>query len=435
LVKTSIPPKLSFQKLLTESTHFTIHKNYVMKKMCLFLLLVFVISTSYAPPPDKDYTSILINGVACGPHGDAKTTGREYQSNVFKNRFDFPKANEIDGSIDLGKIEKAKEGENGFSPQKAVNVEGYVYDVKVGGTETCNCHAGDPLLKDTHIELIVDPDKDGQEKRVIVEVTPRIRQMMEEQGIDWSTENLKKTMKHQYVRIQGWLFYDVSHDKENFADDPDDNVGRKNWRATSWEVHPVTAIEVEGDDVPESATGTMSNISDDEDNSGFVPGSGKPLVKAMSTTVSKNSNGKNMNTNQTPGDMLILIALGAILGMVGQGIRVLVGLKKMQDVASSTGQSKDELYQVSRVIMSFVIACAIGAIAGIIAALSKIDTVLDKSVLIAFIGAGYAGTDFIEGFLRKEGSVITGGKTPDQQEGVPVKPVTPAPKEKGNSPV
>jgi hypothetical protein len=149
-----------------------------------------------------------------------------------------------------------------------------------------------------------------------------------------------------------------------------------------------------------------------------------------------NSNQKNMNTHQSPTDMLVLIILGAILGMVGQGLRVLVGLKKMQDVASTTGKTNDQLYQVSRVIMSLMIACAIGAVAGVIAAMSKLDANIDKSVLVAFITAGYAGTDFIEGFLRKEGAEITKNTKPaEEPDAIPVKEVVPPPKEKGSSPV
>lgn len=403
-----------------------------MKKLSLLLAFVFFVGVSYTPPPD-DYTSILINGEACGPHGNARESGREYQSNVFKNRFDFPRANDFDASIDLDKMAAATEDEQGFSPEKAVEIEGYVVAVKPGGVETCNCKTKDPLLRDTHIELITDPADDGKEKRVIVEVTPRIRQILEEQGVDWSTENLKQTLKNQFIRVQGWLFYDVSHDKENFADDPDNTIGRDNWRASSWEVHPVTSIEVLTDELPVSSFASTGYRDEGEEGS-YTPGSGAPLVKAIYTS---NAKQKDMNTTQSPTDMLILIVLGAILGMVGQGIRVIVGLKKMQDAAASAGKTNDEVYQGNRVMMSLLIACAIGAIAGIIAALSKVGATIDKSVLVAFITAGYAGTDFIEGFLRKEGAGITRTPPPTPGEGpaVPVKPVAPAPPEKGNSPV
>jgi hypothetical protein len=142
----------------------------------------------------------------------------------------------------------------------------------------------------------------------------------------------------------------------------------------------------------------------EEDDNETGPSPVTPLAKSATTT---NSNEKKMNTNQTPTDLLVLIILGAILGMVGQGLRIVVGLKKMRDFADTNNVSTNDLYQASRVIMSLLIACAIGAIAGVTAAVTKMDATIDKSVLFAFITAGYAGTDFIEGFIRKEGAAIT----------------------------
>ena len=54
---------------------------------------------------------------------------------------------------------------------------GYVCDVKIGGIESCNCHAKNKSDRDTHIVLALNP-MDGSTKRVIVEVTPRWRAMM-----------------------------------------------------------------------------------------------------------------------------------------------------------------------------------------------------------------------------------------------------------------
>ena len=378
-----------------------------MKKLPLLLMVILLFTTSYAPPPD-DLTDILIDGKKCGPHGSAKEGTKEHKSNVFKNRFDFPESADIDGSIDLEKISKAKENQPGFDNSKAVDIEGYVVEVKPGGKETCNCKTTKVGFKDTHIEIVVNPNKKDATKRVIVEVTPRIRRIMQDQGIDWSTSNLKQSFKNKFVKIQGWLFYDVSHDKENYADDPDDDIGRSNWRATSWEIHPVTYIDVLPDDDNDDMDITFASGEMDEGEDEPGPTPMQPLVKSASTT--SNSNENKMNTNQTPTDLLVLIVLGAILGMVGQGLRVVVGLKKMRDLADASSASTNDLYQASRVIMSLLIACAIGAIAGVIAAVTKMDTHIDKSVLIAFITAGYAGTDFIEGFIRKEGASITKAK-------------------------
>lgn len=92
-------------------------------------------------------------------------------------------------------------------------------------------------------------------------------------------------------------------------------------------------------------------------------------------------------------EQLAIVALGGILGAAGQGVRVIIGLKKLND-------SQDVL-NYSRLLFSLFISFVIGGIAGVLAALNSIEAVLDKTTAIAFLAAGYAGTDFIEGFMRR----------------------------------
>ena len=43
----------------------------------------------------------------------------------------------------------------------------------------------------------------------------------------------------------------MEHEGAAFANDPNDEVGKLNWRATCWEIHPVTGIKLldNGDDM------------------------------------------------------------------------------------------------------------------------------------------------------------------------------------------
>ena len=77
---------------------------------------------------------------------------------------------------------------------------------------------------------------------MIVEVTPRWRRAMREAGVDWSTAGLRAALLGRRVRVRGWLFYDGHHADESARHDPGDRRGGANWRATAWEVHPVTAM-------------------------------------------------------------------------------------------------------------------------------------------------------------------------------------------------
>jgi hypothetical protein len=67
---------------------------------------------------------------------------------------------------------------------------------------------------------------------------------MAEQGLNWSSESLSGMIKGVKIQVSGWLFYDSEHEDASFSNDPDDNIGRENWRATCWEIHPVTGITI-----------------------------------------------------------------------------------------------------------------------------------------------------------------------------------------------
>jgi hypothetical protein len=101
---------------------------------------------------------------------------------------------------------------------------------------------------------------------------------------------------------------------------------------------------------------------------------------------------------------LEIVALGIIFGALGQGARAIVGIKKLNDYADDTNPSST-LIDGMRLLISF----GIGGVAGAFAAVTLI-TDLTKTVpleqLFAIAAAGYAGTDFIEGFISR----ISGGQ-------------------------
>lgn len=176
----------------------------------------------------------------CGMEGDAKSE-KVRELNDLKNRYNFPKAGDFDYSITLAAILQPGYDVGRFSAYKAAQISGYVYDVKVGGVETCNCHEEDKEYRDTHIELVIGPDSSGATQRVIVEVTPRIREVMKDKGIDWSTEGLRNKIMHHWIKVQGWMLFDAEHERQAENTNPGNP---KNWRASCWELHPVTNIEI-----------------------------------------------------------------------------------------------------------------------------------------------------------------------------------------------
>ncbi|HZJ76236.1 MAG TPA: hypothetical protein VFC70_00880 [Oscillospiraceae bacterium] len=94
-------------------------------------------------------------------------------------------------------------------------------------------------------------------------------------------------------------------------------------------------------------------------------------------------------------EIVLFIILGIILGMVGQGARAVVGIKKRYDKVS---ESREDWFDAKLLMISLMI----GGIAGALGAIALLDRrVVDRQTLLTLITIGYAGTDFIEGFMRK----------------------------------
>jgi hypothetical protein len=141
-----------------------------------------------------------------------------------------------------------------FAPSKQVSVTGYVATVEPGGMpETCNCKRTD--LRDVHINIVADPSEAGdQTKYVVVEFTPRWEKKFHFD--DSNYEAMRKAVEDQiggkWVKFEGWMMYDFIHANASQSTSPGNPVCPKdgkqhsgcNWRATPWEVHPVTAYTV-----------------------------------------------------------------------------------------------------------------------------------------------------------------------------------------------
>ena len=176
----------------------------------------------------------------CPPEGDAKSI-KVQQLNTLKNRTQIVDEASIDHAVTLAKILEPGDDSQRFNTNQAVEITGYVAEVKSGGPETCNCKADDEDDEDTHIELVENAMHFTRNQKVIIEVTPRMRKLMAAKGIDWSTETLRYKYLGRRVKVQGWLLFDFEHERSAENTNPGNP---RNWRATSWEVHPITSIEV-----------------------------------------------------------------------------------------------------------------------------------------------------------------------------------------------
>ena len=176
----------------------------------------------------------------CGIEGDARSLGVRALDRL-KNRYTAPSAKDMDSAITLEAIPAPGNDISRWKVKEGAEIIGYVSDVKRGGVEATNCHARDDADRDTHIELVLDPMHSGTSLPMIVEVTPRWRYLMNQRGVDWSTRALRDRFLGRWVKVRGWMLFDTEHQRESENTAP----GRPgNWRATAWEIHPVTWIEV-----------------------------------------------------------------------------------------------------------------------------------------------------------------------------------------------
>ncbi|HEY2296063.1 MAG TPA: hypothetical protein VGM86_35640 [Thermoanaerobaculia bacterium] len=147
----------------------------------------------------------------------------------------------------------------GLGEGSVAGTVGYLYYAQKGGTsESSNCQLSGTDNIDFHLGIGFDPalaaklaakqpltesEKSTEKKEsIIVEMTPHWRARFKP---DWSLDLLKPAIGHQ-VRVIGQLLIDNEHY------DTKDNCAIKGanqetcWRASVWELHPVTGFQVCG---------------------------------------------------------------------------------------------------------------------------------------------------------------------------------------------
>ena len=187
------------------------------------------IKTTTGPP--EEYRGCSLEGAASSASFRA--------ANVKKNRITAPTPADIDGQVTLAAMLQTGNDEQRWSDTRGASIVAWVYDVKPGGAETVNCGESEQQYKDSHIEVVASASTTGKTRRVIVEVTPRWREFLHDQGEDWTSSTLATRLEHHWVRFTGWLFWDFPHKDEARNTNPG---GANVWRATAWEIHPVTSI-------------------------------------------------------------------------------------------------------------------------------------------------------------------------------------------------
>ncbi len=154
---------------------------------------------------------------------------------ALKNRTRQPAESDFEQRVTLEAVLARGDDRARWSDERAAALEGYVVAVQPGAIEFANCLSFTD--RDTHVDIALVPDAPPTE-RVVLEVTPPMREWARQRGLDWSLSALRALVGHR-ARFEGWLLWDVEHVDESENTNP---AQSGNWRRTAWELHPVTAM-------------------------------------------------------------------------------------------------------------------------------------------------------------------------------------------------
>lgn len=177
----------------------------------------------------------LVLALNC-PSAGIALTRRARDLHRLKNRTGLPQAGDFDTRVTLDALLQPGDDTERWSTNRAARVQGLVLDVAYARPEATNCFS--PCRRDIHI--VISNRKDApKSEQIIVEVTPNLGDWAASQGIDWSEQTLAAQLVGHWCEFEGWLYFDVGHAQEAENTTPHDPG---NWRATAWELHPVTKI-------------------------------------------------------------------------------------------------------------------------------------------------------------------------------------------------
>jgi hypothetical protein len=179
----------------------------------------------------------LVLALNC-PSAGIALTSRAASLHRLKNRTAFPQPADFDSRVTLDALLQPGNDSNRWSNDRAARIQGQVIDVAYARPEATNCF--NPCGRDIHI-LVAKHKDAGKSEQVVLEVTPKLRAWAATQGVDWSEETLHAQLVGHWVEFEGWLYFDVGHNEESVNINPGN---RENWRATAWEIHPITRLTV-----------------------------------------------------------------------------------------------------------------------------------------------------------------------------------------------
>jgi len=197
--------------------------------------------------------ALLAQGAAtgdCPPGGDA-TKASLKQWNEATARLDDVSDDDVDDTVTMEALEEPGDDRLRWQDGEGVEITAFVIAVRDGGAASSNCHSARSADHDTILELVPTQDMIDRAHRIHAVVTPRWRRAVAADRVDWSTGALRAHYLQRWVIVRGWLLFDspaaaISLHTAGL-------LGPDLARASAWEIHPVTSLELQEDVLDQQA--------------------------------------------------------------------------------------------------------------------------------------------------------------------------------------
>ncbi len=202
-----------------------------------------------------------IDGRPCPPQGDATRT-KSQRLNESRARLDDVGDDDVDDTVTMESLLEPGDDRLRWQEGQGVEITAYVIVVRDGGPASSNCHSPRSSDHDTILELVSGPEAIDRAHRVSAVVTPQWRKMVAADRVDWSTAALRAQYLQRWVTVRGWLLFDSEN--ASTALNSAAMGGPSITRATAWEIHPVTSIELQDDVMEQQAKDPRPAASGDQ---------------------------------------------------------------------------------------------------------------------------------------------------------------------------
>ena len=200
-------------------------------------------------------TGILFAGPSgetgpCPPQGDA-TRPKARQLNENKSRLDEVLDEDVDDTVTIEAMLEPGDDRLRWQDGQGAEITAYVIAVRDGGMASSNCHSAKSFDHDTILDLVASPEALDRAHRVSAVVTPQWRRTVAADRVDWSTAALRAHYLQRWVVVRGWLLFDP--EAASTALNTAALAGPSITRATAWEIHPVTSLDLQEDVMDQQA--------------------------------------------------------------------------------------------------------------------------------------------------------------------------------------